>query len=616
MTTRRPWASIRVQVVALFLAAIASMITAQGLSVWQQGQVTRALALINEGYLPLSKVATTLEQHRQRVDNDVRRLLSDEPRPDTADTSPAAIYSEALRENLAAGRIHARFARTLTTQPAERAFLQKIETQLERIDSLYRDFQASSTLVVRLAEEGKLEEARQVAGPLERDGNRLSEEITKLVQELDTRVDEHVKQIEKAQARATAVGASLTVVAIGLAFALIIAVLYALRPIAKLTVEVQRLAGGDYGGRVEVAGSDEIAGLASEFNSMAQVIEQRNRTLVDRAEQLNRLSSYLTGVLDSLVDALLVVESNQITLANPAASRVWGVKVGADVPTALRPLLREPGRHELELAGRRLHEIRIAPHGPAGFVVVSADVTDIRAAERRLARSERLALVGQMLAQITHEVRNPLNALSLNAEMLSEELTKLAPNEHEAWEFLGIVSQEIERLTQVTGHYLQLARRRPARLEPRNVADVLEDAARLLAVEVDEAGVRLDVHTEALPPQSVDSGQLRQAVINIVQNAVAAGARQLRLGLDSRGDDIRITLDDDGPGMTPEEVERACDPFYTTKPSGTGLGLAITRQIVEDHDGSVHISKGALGGAAVTLVLPRRDESHSEPEEG
>ena len=98
-----------------------------------------------------------------------------------------------------------------------------------------------------------------------------------------------------------------------------------------------------------------------------------------------------------------------------------------------------------------------------GVLVVVADVTEQARAKERLARSERLALIGQMLAQITHEVRNPLNALSLNAEMLGDELVGLDPDRRtESWEILDVVAGEIERLTAVTGHYLQLARRPPA----------------------------------------------------------------------------------------------------------------------------------------------------------
>jgi signal transduction histidine kinase len=247
------------------------------------------------------------------------------------------------------------------------------------------------------------------------------------------------------------------------------------------------------------------------------------------------------------------------------------------------------------------------PFGGNGVIVVAADVTEQRRALDRLARSERLALVGQMLAQITHEVRNPLNAMSLNAEMLADELDRIDPaGTTDAGELLATVSGEIERLTHITAHYLQLARRPKATLAPENLPDLVADVARLLHAELAKAGVSLGVRGEPLPPQLVDGNQVRQALLNVVRNAVEAGARQLAIELRSDGDEVHLALTDDGPGMTPDEVERAFDPFFSTKTTGTGLGLAITRQILEDHDGTVRVVSAPGRGTTVTLVLPTR----------
>jgi signal transduction histidine kinase len=234
-------------------------------------------------------------------------------------------------------------------------------------------------------------------------------------------------------------------------------------------------------------------------------------------------------------------------------------------------------------------------------------VTEQRRALERLARSERLALVGQMLAQITHEVRNPLNALSLNAEMLSEEVGRLDPDRQtDAWPLLGTVSGEIERLTAVTAHYLQLARRPKARLAPERLADLVSEVVRLVHAELDQAGVKLEVNVEPLPMQLVDGNQLRQALLNVLRNAVEAPARHLRLEVTSSAGEVHLALADDGPGMTPAEIDRAFDPFFSTKATGTGLGLAITRQILEDHDGTVRVFSTPGRGTTFVLVLPFR----------
>jgi len=600
--------SIRFRIVAAFLAALLTMMGAQGFLILQQQRVARSLTLITEGYVPLAKIVTLLERDRQRVENDVQRLLRAERRPTTGPSSPALLYTEQLQENLAIAGIKAKYVQNhLELSAEDQAVFHKILIQLDLIETLFRGYQTRSAELVTLAEAGNKEGASALTEPLIEDGTHLGEEIDKLERLLESRVETLTRATEEAQVRAAAASLALTTVAVVFSVALILAVLVALRPIGRLTTEVQRLAAGDYGGRVEVRGADEIALLASEFNAMVRALQLRDRTLVERAEELNRLSRYLGSVLDSLEDALLVVEGEHVTLANPAAGRVWGAEQGAAPPDALLDLLENPGHHEVKGPGETLNEVRVAPFGDNGVVVVSADVTEQTRAKERLARSERLALIGQMLAQITHEVRNPLNALSLNAELLADELEALdRGRKTEAWDLLAIVSREIGRLTDVTAHYLQLARRPQAHLEPEDLGSLVRDVKRLLDVELSQRQVRIEVDPNTVPAQLVDGNQVRQALLNVVRNAVESGAHDLRLTVVRQDDEIHLVLRDDGPGMTSEEAERACDPFFSTRATGTGLGLAITKQILEDHDGTVRLSSAPGRGTTVILAFPNR----------
>ena len=116
----------------------------------------------------------------------------------------------------------------------------------------------------------------------------------------------------------------------------------------------------------------------------------------------------------------------------------------------------------------------------------------------------------------------------------------------------------------------------------------------------------LEIRCDPLQTQRVDGNQLRQALLNVVRNAVESGARHLSLSVARHDDEVRVALADDGPGMTDDEMQRAFDPFFSTKASGTGLGLSITRQILEDHDGTVRVSSTPGAGATVVLVFPYR----------
>jgi len=601
--------SLRVRIVASVLLVAVALVGALLYQVLQHRDIARSQRLLTEGYLPLALHVDLLQQDQQRIAGDIGRLVRQERRPGTGSASTSAIHSERLREEAAKARIIAAQANRMQPEPAELAVLNKVQVSLERIEGLVGAYQDQVSRFVEQREAGA--DSTTLEAELQQGGQALEDEVDALSQLIDARVERLSGAIDAKRSRATNVAAALTLLGLGLSLGLVLAVLVALRPLDQLTQQVQRLAAGDTTTRIEVRSNDEIGVLAREFDAMVEALQVRDRRLVERADELNRLSAYLGTVLDSLQDALFVVEGDAVTLANPAAAERLGVQEGGTPPGALGE--EEPGYREVRLEGRR-YGVRSGPFGEGGRIVVAHDVTEQRDAEERLARSERLALVGQMLAQITHEVRNPLNAMSLNAEMLADELHDLDPDKGtEAWDLLATVSGEIERLTKVTAHYLQLARRPRARLESTDLHDLVRDVARLLGAELEQGGVSLQVELGEVPAQLADGSQLRQALLNVIRNATEAGAHELVLALRGDAREVVLSLADDGPGMDAEQLDKAFDPFFSTKASGTGLGLAITRQILEDHDGVVRVGSTPGGGTTLELAMPRRD---APPEDG
>jgi signal transduction histidine kinase len=601
--------------VAAFLAAITAMALALGFLMVQYDGVAASIELVTTGWFPLTQRVDAMENVHLTVDRDVQRLLRGERRPITGPGSETQTASTRLRDALRDARTLATEVRGIATDPGEVAAANQVLSRLDRIEALSDRWQSEALALERQAEalaEGRRPEVGPPVSPspLVEDfrvsSRMLAEEIGLLSQLVEGRITQLTDEAEQKRAQAKRVALGLAGVALALSVVLVAAVLYALHPIRRLTSEVQRVAGGEYSRRLAFRGADEVAVFAREFDRMTEALQARDRRLVDRAEQLDRLSRYLGSVVDSLEDGLFVVEDGLVTLANPAATSQWQVTSGQPPTAVVTPWLDTPGIYEHHAQGAEF-EVRSMPFGDGGVIVVTADVTEQRRALEQLARSERLALVGQMLAQITHEVRNPLNALSLNAEMLSEEVGRLDPERAtDAWPLLETVSGEIERLTAVTAHYLQLARRPKARLAPERLGDLVSEVVRLVHAELEQAGVQLEVTVEPLPPQLVDGNQLRQALLNVLRNAVEARARKLRLDVSAEGGEVHIALADDGPGMTSDEIERAFDPFFSTKASGTGLGLAITRQILEDHDGTVRVRSATGKGTTFVLVLPFR----------
>jgi signal transduction histidine kinase len=231
--------------------------------------------------------------------------------------------------------------------------------------------------------------------------------------------------------------------------------------------------------------------------------------------------------------------------------------------------------------------------------MVGEDVTERVQVRERLARSERLALVGQMLAQITHEVRNPLNAMSLNAELLAEEISGQEPQA-----MLATITGEIRRLELLTARYLDLSRRRQPNISP---ADPLALTRRALEVEEEvlkRAGVTATVSGSKSAVVSLDADALSRALRNLVRNAVEAGAKHIDIHVLQQPEEVRLTVTDDGPGLPQAQADQVFEPFFTTKAKGTGLGLAISRQELEEIGGQLLCTQADTGGAAFTMVLP------------
>lgn len=258
---------------------------------------------------------------------------------------------------------------------------------------------------------------------------------------------------------------------------------------------------------------------------------------------------------------------------------------------------------------------------------------DLQATQERLVQSERLATIGQMSAKVSHEVRNPLGSISLNAELLEDELQALPEDRRaEAAGLLAAIRSQVDVLSAVTEEYLRFARLPRPKLEATAVAPLVEDLSEFVRGELQARGVHLIVDVpNGLPAILLDPGQIRQALLNLVRNAAEAmpegGTITLRVKAISNFEfrisnsaihnpclpdrqaqsAIVIAVDDTGPGIPPENLDRIFEPFFSTKDGGTGLGLAIARQIATDHGGTLTCENMPGGGAGFRLTLPLPD---------
>ena len=229
----------------------------------------------------------------------------------------------------------------------------------------------------------------------------------------------------------------------------------------------------------------------------------------------------------------------------------------------------------------------------------------IEALERsreHVVRAGKLAVVGEMAAIMTHEVRTPLGILKSSGQMLERCAGLTAPDR----ELAGFIVSETDRLNGLVTTLLECASPRAPDFQPRDVHDIIRHVLSLMASKAQKNGIRLDARLAA--PQSVlacDREQMVQVVLNLVINAlqhVPEGGR-IRLSTSNGAQTLVVRVDDDGPGIAPDERDRVFDPFFTRRQGGIGLGLTIVQQIVHAHHGEITAGASPLGGAGFAVVF-------------
>jgi signal transduction histidine kinase len=264
-----------------------------------------------------------------------------------------------------------------------------------------------------------------------------------------------------------------------------------------------------------------------------------------------------------------------------------------------RSILVSTGTGKKKLLNMSIERIDQGPD--SRLVHVFQDCADLRTMEQRLLQSERLATVGRFASQIAHEIRNPLNSISLNVELLEDEFTE---SDGEARGLIRSVLRELDRLNGIVNEYLQFSRFPKPQLKRGQIESVIESLRERFKPP---ARIRFSVRqVQSTPAVWLDEQLLRQVLDNLTRNAVEAieGEGAIEVETEVLDRFVAIRVRDTGVGIPAEAQSKLFEPFFTTKPHGTGLGLATSQQIMFEHNGHLLVESQPGQGTTFSLLLP------------
>ena len=392
------------------------------------------------------------------------------------------------------------------------------------------------------------------------------------------------------------------------------------------------VAQGDFTGQHPIRSNDELGALTGLFNQMTRQLADARHASEQQQREVESAKGYLESVLTHLSSGVLALDGEfRLRSVNTSAAQILGAPL-QEMPRVSLPQLAEKygllasfcqtiaeafadtangeWQRQIERLSKNGTQIllirgtRLPVGGEAGYVVVFDDIS-------HLLRAERQAAWGEVARRLAHEIKNPLTPIQLSAERLQYKLSaKLDESDARLLQRATqtIVSQ-VAAMKNMVGDFADYARGPVLKLARLDLHRLIREVLGLY--EANAVPIKLDLQASRAVI-SGDATRLRQVLHNLLQNSQDAlsGVSQPSITLSSLDVDgeIRLHVQDNGPGFSENVLSRAFEPYMTTKTKGTGLGLAIVKKIVEEHGGRIALENHAEGGARVNISLPLNEE--------
>lgn len=347
--------------------------------------------------------------------------------------------------------------------------------------------------------------------------------------------------------------------------------------------------------------------------------------------RLVRERGFMESVFQAMLEGVLILDlDGTITYLNNAACELFGIEedqaLGNSLAGKIRGLdwaslvkQRRVMSRDLEVTypNHRFLNFYMAPIGGeegegelVGYVMLVRDVTADRKNEVLKTESDQVSMLTLLAAGVAHELGNPLNSVTIHLQLLERKMRRLpAEVREELGSLVTTARDEIKRLDTIIDQFLTAVRPSRPQVDWCDLAVLIEETARFLQPEFDEHGCGLVLDIESgLPSLELDPTQMKQALYNVLRNAMqaASGEKRPEVLVTTHADNtgVVIAVQDNGPGIDPEDMGKVFQPYFTTKAGGTGLGLLIVRRIVRDHGGDITLDSSRGDGTVVSISFP------------
>ena len=375
-----------------------------------------------------------------------------------------------------------------------------------------------------------------------------------------------------------------------------------------------------------------FASLELKFEGINRELEDKNIRLEKAVEEKERVKNYLQSILESLTTGVVVTDrDDKITLMNPCAELFYGVTLqgmtgkpvgallqGLSSKTAKaerrRTLVSEPGR-KMRIRGRTIEVLDSAVKTASGKIIGSVyilrDITAMEKLEDMAKRTEKLTAMGELAANVAHEIRNPLGSIELFASLLLKDL-----KDRRSRERVSQIIASVRNVDNKLSNLLLFTKKREPLMQELDLHGILGEVISFCEEIVAQEGVSLSARYAGGPARvQGDAEMLKQVFLNVILNAFQAmpdgGALEIEtrmLGAAENRPDVdplvEVRFSDTGIGIPAEHLAKIFDPFFSTREKGSGLGLAIVHSIIDMHGGSIDVESREGGGTLVSIMLP------------